>query len=149
MFLQAVAQSDTVKTVRDTVNKAAEEGSGAFHKIQFTPNNILENDGILITVAGYVVVFLSLLLLFVIFTNLTKVLRMNIKKKLQQSGKTEVKEEELSIPGETTAAIAMALFLHYQEVHDLENTVITMKKVQKAYSPWSSKIYGLRQFPRK
>ena len=149
MFLQSAAQSDTVQAVKDTVSKAAQESSGAFHKIEFTPQNILENDGILITVAGYVVVFLSLLLLFVIFTNLTKILRMNIRKKLQDAGKTDVKEEELSIPGETNAAIAMALYLHYQEIHDFENTVITMKKVQKAYSPWSSKIYGLRQFPRK
>jgi Na+-transporting methylmalonyl-CoA/oxaloacetate decarboxylase gamma subunit len=149
MFFQSTAKSDTMQAVQDTVNQTADTASSAFQKIEFTPQNIFANDGILITVAGYVVVFLSLLLLFVIFTNLTKVLRMNIKKKLQEAGKTEVKEEELSISGETTAAIGMALYLHYQEVHDFENTVITMKRVQKAYSPWSSKIYGLRQFPRK
>jgi hypothetical protein len=36
-----------------------------------------------------------------------------------------------------------------EEVHDFEDTVLTIKKVQKPYSPWSSKLYGLRQYPPK
>ena len=55
----------------------------------------------------------------------------------------------VSISGEVTAAISTALMLHFREIHDFESTVITIKKVQKPYSPWSSKIYGLRQYPGK
>jgi hypothetical protein len=55
---------------------------------------------------------------------------------------------ENNISGEVNAAIAMALFLYSSEIHDQENPVITMIRVSRTYSPWSSKIYGLRKLPR-
>lgn len=57
-------------------------------------------------------------------------------------------EEPEDIPGEVNAAIALALHLFRNQLHDMEDTVITIKKVSKAYSPWSSKIYGLRRTPK-
>lgn len=48
--------------------------------------------------------------------------------------------------GEEIAAIVMALHEHL-DAHDRESTVLTINKVKRAYSPWSSKIYGLRQVP--
>lgn len=104
--------------------------------------------GIGMTVIGYVVVFLALLFLYIIFSNLTKILNFNIKRILKREGKeTEIKDE-LSLSGELNAAIATAIYLYYQEIHDKEDTVLTINKVSKTYSPWSSKIYGLRQYPR-
>jgi hypothetical protein len=52
------------------------------------------------------------------------------------------------VSGEVNAAIAMALYLYSNELHDQENPVITMIKVSRTYSPWSSHIYGLRKSPR-
>ena len=70
-------------------------------------------------------------------------------------GKTEEVQKPTSpetvenkISGEVNAAIAMALFLYSSEIHDQENPVITMIRVSRTYSPWSSKIYGLRKLPR-
>jgi hypothetical protein len=40
-------------------------------------------------------------------------------------------------------AIAMALHLFLDEVHDNESNVITIKRIERRYSPWSSKIYGI------
>ncbi len=48
--------------------------------------------------------------------------------------------------GEEIAAIVMALHQHLN-AHDTESTVLTINKVKRAYSPWSSKIYGLREVP--
>ncbi len=48
--------------------------------------------------------------------------------------------------GEEIAAIAMALHEHFNQ-HDNESFVLTVKKMKRAYSPWSSKIYGLREIP--
>lgn len=45
--------------------------------------------------------------------------------------------------GEEIAAIVMALHEHFN-VHDQESTILTLKKLRRAYSPWSSKIYGMR-----
>lgn len=58
--------------------------------------------------------------------------------------KTEAKDEN----SEIAAAIAYALHKHLSEIHDYENMVMTIQKVMKPYSPWSSKIYMLRQNPR-
>jgi hypothetical protein len=59
--------------------------------------------------------------------------------------KTPVKagaEEEIAV------AMATAIHLFTQEVHDDENYVLTIKRIEKPYSPWSSKIYGLRVWPK-
>lgn len=45
---------------------------------------------------------------------------------------------------DTEAAIAMALYLYFNEMHDQESDVITVKRVSKTYSPWSSKLYSMR-----
>ena len=51
--------------------------------------------------------------------------------------------------GEVFAVIALALYSMEEEMHDEENTVLTIRRVVRPYSPWSSKIYGLREIPRK
>jgi glutaconyl-CoA/methylmalonyl-CoA decarboxylase subunit delta len=46
------------------------------------------------------------------------------------------------------AVIATTIHLYIQEVHDFENYSLTIKRIDKIYSPWSSKIYGLRKWTR-
>jgi Na+-transporting methylmalonyl-CoA/oxaloacetate decarboxylase gamma subunit len=105
--------------------------------------------GIGMTVIGYVVVFIALLFLYLIFSNLTRVLNFNLKRLLVKTGKIQKEEKkDLSLSGEVNAAIAMALHLYFSETHDKESYELTIKKVSRTYSPWSSKIYGLRQHPR-
>jgi Na+-transporting methylmalonyl-CoA/oxaloacetate decarboxylase gamma subunit len=116
---------------------------------QFSLSNIGENNGVLISVVGYVIVFLALLLLSIIITNFQRVLSTKQRKKLKSSGHRAADAEDLSISGEVSAAISTALYLHLLEQHDLENTVLTIKRVQKTYSPWSSKLYGLREMPKR
>ncbi len=50
---------------------------------------------------------------------------------------------------EEMAAIAIALYKYSENLHDIEKTVLTINRVARAYSPWSSKIYGLRETPNK
>lgn len=47
---------------------------------------------------------------------------------------------------DVNAAIAVALYLHFNEMHDEESNVITIQRISKTYSPWSSKIYNMRNF---
>jgi len=130
------------------LQQAANDSSKAV--IERNSHLFLELDpyGIGMTVIGYVVVFIALLLLYIIFFNLTKVLQINVKKLLRREGKVIEIKEDLSISGEVNAAIAMALHLYYSEMHDKEDTVLTINQTSRTYSPWSSKIYGLRQFSR-
>lgn len=48
--------------------------------------------------------------------------------------------------GEEIAAIILAMHEHLN-AHDNESAVLTINKVKRAYSPWSSKIYNLREVP--
>lgn len=106
--------------------------------------------GIGMTVIAMFVVFSALALLYIVYKNIGRffVRKAAAAKKDQApviSGK-RVKDEETS--GEVNAAIAMALHLYQSELHDEENTVLTIRKVSRNYSPWSSKIYTLRKSPR-
>jgi glutaconyl-CoA/methylmalonyl-CoA decarboxylase subunit delta len=140
---------DTVKAVLDTVKHTA-GNTKSLQNVSFDLSKMLNSDGILISVIGYIVVFAALVLLYLFFANITKILMFRQKIRLKRSGeKSDLSNEELSMSGEINAAIGMALFLHFEEVHDFENTILTIKKVQKTYSPWSSKIYGLREYPKR
>lgn len=104
------------------------------------------------------VVFMGLAALYVFFKLTSRILAIDIKKQLQartaiktKAGKAEVPDSGdmgLVITGEVNAALAMTLFLYSSELHDAENTVLTINKVSRTYSPWSSKIYGLRKLPK-
>ena len=52
-----------------------------------------------------------------------------------------------TLNGEVAAAIAMALRELSNEMHDVEHGVLTFGSNSRNYSPWSSKIFGLRQLP--
>ncbi len=101
-----------------------------------------------LTVVGLAVVFSALLLLYIVFLNLTRFLHARSKKKLIKEGYTEQTVKESELTGEINAAIAAALYFYSQELHDQESAVLTINRVSRIYSPWSSKIYGLRQNPR-
>lgn len=105
--------------------------------------------GVGMTFIGMAVVFLSLLLLYMLFYNITKALNYRIKSNLKKEGKEiPAKDKDVELSGEVNAAIAIALHLYMNEIHDRESAILTINKVARTYSPWSSKIYGIRQFPR-
>ena len=107
--------------------------------------SLIMEDGLVITIVGYVIVFLALVILFFTFSGLAKLVNRQARMRLIREGKAkQAKEQELTIEGDTSAAIAMALYMHL-ELHDEEPNVLTIKRVSKAYSPWSSKIYMMRR----
>lgn len=115
------------------------------NSISFNLSNISSDDGI-IAIVGYTIVFFALLVLFFVFLTIPKIIKVNIRNKLIRQGKIKETEINGAITGDETAAIAMALSLYFNELHDDENTIITMKKISRRYSPWSSKIYGVIDF---
>jgi Na+-transporting methylmalonyl-CoA/oxaloacetate decarboxylase gamma subunit len=108
----------------------------------------LISDGITIAITGYVIVFTALVLLYFIFYYLSKAIIRNTRRRMARAGKNQLKENnDVHISGEVTAAIAMAIYLN-RDLHDNESDILTIKKISKDYSPWSSKIYGMRYFRR-
>lgn len=107
--------------------------------------------GISMTLTSMLVVFLALVLLYVVFKIVGKT-SVRMSKKRTENAQTDVKGPKPvseDIPGEVLSAIFMALHEEQSNVHDIEHTILTFNKINRSYSPWSSKIYGLRQMPRK
>ncbi len=110
--------------------------------------------GLIMAFFGMGIVFLALLMFYLIFSNtpilFTASFRQQFKNllKFKKNKKAIVEppaEKNLELSGEVNAAIAVAIHLYRNELHDFEDTVLTIKKVSRTYSPWSSKIYGLRR----
>ncbi len=109
------------------------------------------NNGLITAIVGYLIVFTALVLLYFVFYYMPKILKLNLKNIFQSKAKNQNEispEEEEELSGETNAAISMALYLYMSELHDEESNIMTIEKVSKTYSPWSSKIYGLRNFSK-
>lgn len=111
-----------------------------------------DKNGFGMTVMAMAIVFSALLLLSVCFYIISKIgerYSKGNKARSQGSKLQELSREDRpdSDSGEAIAAIVMALHEHL-DAHDRENTVLTINKVRKAYSPWNSKIYNMRQAPR-
>ncbi len=106
--------------------------------------------GYTIAIVGWLIVFAALVLLVIVFTQTPKIIYYNTRKKLKEKNtEANLSDGDLQVAGEVSAAISTALHLFFDEMHDEESNVITIKRVRKVYSPWSSKIYGLRVWPRK
>lgn len=99
------------------------------------------------TLVAMFVVFSALAVLYIVYKSIGRIFTRSKKAKPAVGVEAKV-PSEVEISGELNAAIAMALYLYQSEMHDYENTVLTMKKVSRPYSPWSSKIYTLRKSPR-
>ncbi len=102
---------------------------------------------IMISVVGYLVVFVALVVLVWIFNLMPWLIKINVRRQLRAKGKSD--DHEISnIEGNISAAIASALYLHFSDIHDDESGVITIKRISKQYTPWSSKIYSTNSFFR-
>lgn len=143
--MHAISLMQAVNTVKDSA-KARE--------IVVDFSRVVEQDihgngnSLVVSSIGIVVVFLSLLFIFLIFVALTKVLKKLDDRKKKASQKAATPEQVADLNIEVNAAIAMALHLYFQQIHDHETTVLTISKVSRTYSPWSSKIYNLRRHPK-
>lgn len=113
-----------------------------------------DSAGIGMAISAMSVVFCGLLLLFISFKIVGKIsVSLSARNAMRVKGitdKQEAKEKQLGqAPGEVFAAIAMAMHEFQNDVHDVEDTVLTITRVKRSYSPWSSKIYTLRETPHR
>ena len=116
------------------------------------PDRMKEIDpyGWILAMTAMSVVFLALIILYFIFKAIGNANIRAGKKRAAAASGTDVKESQYGeVPGEVYAAIATAMHLYQEddENHDEESFVVTLHHTDRTYSPWSSKIYTLRQTP--
>ncbi|GAB4325110.1 MAG: hypothetical protein Kow00127_17850 [Bacteroidales bacterium] len=114
-------------------------------EITFNPK-LIESWEIVLAVTGYVTVFIALVLLYYAYRLIPVILKINLRNRLKSRGKSVPDtHEELTVTGEVAAAISTALYLYMNE-HDRESTQLTIKQVQRYYTPWSSRIYNVNDY---
>ncbi len=110
--------------------------------------------GIGMAIMAMLVVFVGLILLYAVFKIVNNIGIAFAKKNAMRAhgitDKQEAKKRAIGTEsGEVFAAISMALHEYQENVHDIEDTILTINRVKRSYSPWNSKIYALRQTPHK
>jgi len=112
--------------------------------------------GVVLTITNIVVVSIALTLLFFIFKYMGNfhtrkaAAKKTDKTTMAQTGDIKATSgKNKRVTNDELAVIAIALYQYSKSIHDYEDIALTINKVSRAYSPWSSKIYGLRQVPNK
>ena len=99
---------------------------------------------------GFALVFLTLVLLIFIMKGMGWVFTRQKKAAKAATGVVVADDEHEAITDqEIAAAIITALKLYKSNLHDQESEMITIHRIARAYSPWSSKIHGLTQLPER
>ena len=137
------------KYVTPSTNNKTLEGNAKMEKFQSH-----DSVGVGMSVTAMGVVFFGLILLYICFRGIGKLAIMLRRRNAMEAKdikcEEEAKEKKLGeAPGEVIAAISMAMHEMQNDVHDVEDTVLTITRVKRTYSPWSSKIYTLRELPKK
>ncbi|MCE5345646.1 MAG: hypothetical protein LLG13_05050 [Bacteroidales bacterium] len=99
---------------------------------------------------GQVVVIAALFILYKLYKSLIPI----ILKVLRKQKEADLPSYSHNVKKNTTesddvnAAIAMALYLHFNKLHDKENYMMTIGRLSNSYSPWSSKVFSMRNLRR-
>jgi Na+-transporting methylmalonyl-CoA/oxaloacetate decarboxylase gamma subunit len=112
-----------------------------------------DRSGLVLLVISMATVFMALLLLYAVFKILGNYMIKRQNKKAHKAAPHAiprtpkfVENTPGGISGDVYAAIASAIYMYQNELHDEETTVITIENVSRKYSPWSSKLYGLNNY---
>ncbi len=116
--------------------------------------SVIDENALIIAFVGWSIVLISLILLFLIFNNLPALIYYKSRKDQRKERKAaaknaDVEKNEIKKPqevsGELNAAISMALYMYFNDLHDEESNVLTIKHSCKTASPWGSKVHGVMQ----
>ena len=118
----------------------------------------LQVKGWIVTISGFLIVIMALVVLFLIFSGVSKIINADWKSvfnKGKKNNEVEVVENnnkdmntsKNNVNDDVIVAIGLALSMS-MEVHDEESGVLTIKRVQRITSPWASKILGINNLNR-
>ena len=123
--------------------------SGAFHyHVPKQSERIQASDpyGAGLAVVAVSVVFFALVCIMFMMGGYGKLIQ-RFQNRKQASGKAAATSGTGNAPeGEVYAAIAAAIYAYSQDLHDVEDTVITIQKTERAWTPWNAKFYNMNRY---
>ena len=108
----------------------------------------LQLKGWIVTISGFLIVVVALVILYLIFAGVSKIINLDwskLFKKDKKKDKVEVKEVKNINPDndDVMVAIGLALSLSMDSVHDVESDILTIKRMERHTSLWNARIYGM------
>lgn len=97
----------------------------------------------IIGVGGSVLVISIMAVIATVFILVGKYMSKSLRmKKTVKDAETAPVPLKGKLPANTVAAISAAIYRYMEESMAEDNTIITIDRAAKTYSPWSSKIYA-------
>lgn len=123
------------------------------YRVAKQSEKIKESDpvGIGLTATAVAVVFLALVCIALIISGSGKLITRTEERNKQRANQSKERaikpvSKGSSSEEEIFAAIAAAIHLYNDELHDEEDTVITIQKVEREWTPWNAKYYNMNQY---
>ena len=118
----------------------------------------LQVKGWIVTISGFFIVIIALVVLYLVFSGLLKLINMDWQSFFKRNKESKVdvevnknvdrKTSKNNINDDVVVAIGLALSMS-MEVHDEESGKLTIKRVQPRFSSrWNSKILGINNLNR-
>ncbi len=98
------------------------------------------SNALMIALIGLLLVFAMLVLMVFIMKAFGKVFTLHRQK---------APAAKVHMSDEVVVAITTAIKLYKSAIHDRESEMLTINRIARTYSPWSSKIYGLTSMPER
>ncbi len=95
---------------------------------------------LMIALIGFLLVLVMLVLMVFIMKAFGKVFTLHRQK---------APAAKVHMSDEVVVDITTALKLYKSVIHDRESEMLTINRIARTYSPWSSKIYGLTSMPER
>lgn len=107
--------------------------------------------GIGLTATAVAVVFLALVCISLIISGSGKLIKNTEEKSKNKANKSRAIKpvsdgSSAAKDDEVFAAIAAAIHLYNDELHDEETAVITIQKVEREWTPWNAKYYNMNHY---
>lgn len=131
-------------------NISAEDVKSLAYRVPKQAERIQQADpiGVGLTVVAVLVVFFALVCVMFLISILGNIMQKTMAKKLAvpQELATTPATTAVNSDSDVYAAIAAAIYLYQEELHDEEDTVITIQKVERAWTPWNAKFYNMNNY---
>ncbi len=102
----------------------------------------LDANAMTIFAIGFGVVIIALVCIYLFFQNLPKLLNIKIGGKKESTAQVaeQPKSNETKSNDEVYAAIAMAMHLHFEDMHDEESLILTMDINERLNTQWNTNV---------